>query len=170
MAVLARSDLVRRAQKRGVRPLPFHATRHTYASLAIEAGRTLPWVAEQRGHADPASLRACPAAPGGGPVVCQLRHTEESPRRPYAAPPVGGSWRRFRANRKNQGITITSLVGAVGLEPTTFGSQSRGSGSKTRAVSATSGACESRSGSRWPALAGIPPTNPPYRCRLSLPA
>ncbi len=51
--------VMRRAQKRGVRPLTFHSTRHTYATLAIESGRSIRWVAEQLGHADPAmTLRA----------------------------------------------------------------------------------------------------------------
>ena len=49
----------RRAQKQGVRPLPFHSTRHTYATFAIDAGRSIRWVSEQLGHADPAmTLRA----------------------------------------------------------------------------------------------------------------
>ncbi len=50
---------MRRAQKQGVRPFVFHATRHSYATLAIEDGRSIRWVAEQLGHADPAmTLRA----------------------------------------------------------------------------------------------------------------
>ncbi len=49
----------RRAQKQGVRPLPFHSTRHSYATFAIDAGRSIRWVSEQLGHADPAmTLRA----------------------------------------------------------------------------------------------------------------
>ena len=50
---------MRRAQKQGVRPFVFHSTRHSYAALAIEEGRSIRWVAEQLGHADPAmTLRA----------------------------------------------------------------------------------------------------------------
>ena len=45
--------LRRRAQKHGVRPLRLHAARHTFASLALAAGRSIRWVAEQLGHANP---------------------------------------------------------------------------------------------------------------------
>ena len=45
---------MRLAQKRGVRPLRLHDCRHTYATLALEAGRSLRFAAEQLGHANPA--------------------------------------------------------------------------------------------------------------------
>jgi hypothetical protein len=59
----------RRAQKDGVRPLKLHAARHTYATLALESGRSIRFVAERLGHANPAlTLRvyvhAMPAEPG----------------------------------------------------------------------------------------------------------
>ena len=44
----------RRAQKFGVRPLRLHAARHTFATLALQAGKSVRWVADQLGHADPA--------------------------------------------------------------------------------------------------------------------
>ena len=37
----------------GARPLTLHSARHTWATLALEAGRSVKWVAEQLGHADP---------------------------------------------------------------------------------------------------------------------
>jgi len=45
--------LRRRAQKHGVRPLKLHTARHTFASLALHAGRSIRWVADQLGHANP---------------------------------------------------------------------------------------------------------------------
>ena len=44
----------RRAQAKGVRPFPLHSCRHTWATLALESGRSIRWVADQLGHADPA--------------------------------------------------------------------------------------------------------------------
>ena len=46
--------LRRRAQKAGIRPLKLHTTRHTWATLALQSGKSVRWVADQLGHADPA--------------------------------------------------------------------------------------------------------------------
>src|SRR5262249_2785663 len=43
----------RRAQALEVRPLKFHAARHTYASLALASGKSVRWTAEQLGHSSP---------------------------------------------------------------------------------------------------------------------
>ena len=43
----------RRAQKAGARPLKLHCARHTYASRALAAGKSVRWVADQLGHANP---------------------------------------------------------------------------------------------------------------------
>ena len=44
----------RRAQALGVRPLRMHDARHTWATLALDAGKNLRWLSDQIGHADPA--------------------------------------------------------------------------------------------------------------------
>jgi integrase len=43
----------RRAQTQGVRPLALHAARHGWATEALRAGKSIRWVADQLGHADP---------------------------------------------------------------------------------------------------------------------
>ena len=45
--------LRRKAQKEGVRPLRLHDARHTFASLALASGKSIPWVSGQLGHASP---------------------------------------------------------------------------------------------------------------------
>jgi hypothetical protein len=42
----------RRAAKEGIRPLPLHSARHSWATWAIRAGKNIRWVADQLGHAD----------------------------------------------------------------------------------------------------------------------
>jgi len=46
--------LRRRAQAQGIRPLKLHCTRHTWATFALKAGKSVRWVADVLGHADPA--------------------------------------------------------------------------------------------------------------------
>ncbi len=36
------------------RPLTLHSARHTWATLALRAGQSIRWIAEQLGHSDPA--------------------------------------------------------------------------------------------------------------------
>jgi hypothetical protein len=45
--------LRRRARKHNVRPPRLHDARHTFASLALTAGKSIPWVSGQPGHATP---------------------------------------------------------------------------------------------------------------------
>jgi hypothetical protein len=48
-------DRVRkRAKVLGVRPLKLHTARHTYATSALQARKSIRWVADQLGHANPA--------------------------------------------------------------------------------------------------------------------
>jgi integrase len=46
--------LRRKCQSHGVRPLRLHDARHTFASLALAAGKSIKWTATQLGHSDPA--------------------------------------------------------------------------------------------------------------------
>jgi integrase len=41
------------AQRHGFRPFKHHTARHTFAELALNAGRPIRWVAEQLEHANP---------------------------------------------------------------------------------------------------------------------
>jgi len=50
---LTRDRLRRRAAKHDVRPLKLHCARHTYASFALAAGKSVRWVASQLGHSNP---------------------------------------------------------------------------------------------------------------------
>ncbi len=80
----------RRVQKEGVRPLKLHCARHTWASLALEAGKSIRWVADQLGHADPAmTLRVhAHVIPDEEPDLSFLDFSGSrgDPRRPYTAP------------------------------------------------------------------------------------
>jgi integrase len=75
----------RRAQGEGVRPLRLHCTRHTWASLALASGKSVRWVADQLGHADPAlTLRAyAHVIPD---AEADLSFLSFGPGRPYTAP------------------------------------------------------------------------------------
>ncbi len=110
--------LRRRAQKAGVRPLKLHTTRHTWATLALQAGKSVRWVADQLGHADPAlTLRVYAHA---------MREEEQDlsfaefggPGRPYTAP-------RFGEASADAAKSVESLVGRRGLEPRTLGLKER---------------------------------------------
>jgi len=76
----------RRAQRHGVRPLKLHCARHTFASLALAAGKSVRWVADQLGHADPAlTLRVyAHAIPDEETDLSFLNF--DVPGRPYTAP------------------------------------------------------------------------------------
>ena len=76
----------RRAQKKGVRPLKLHCARHTWATFALQAGKSIRWVADQLGHADPAlTLRVYAHAMLEEEIDLSFAEFG-SPRRPYTAP------------------------------------------------------------------------------------
>jgi integrase len=77
--------LRRRAQAEGIRPLKLHATRHTWASMALESGKNIRWVADQLGHADPAlTLRVYSHVLKS--EERDLSFAEFGPKRPHTAP------------------------------------------------------------------------------------
>jgi hypothetical protein len=90
--------LRRRAHQEGVRPLKLHCTRHTWATFALEAGRSVRWVADVLGHADPAfTLRVYAHAmrtEEGDLSFADFGRTEpvaEGPGRPYTTPAEGAA-------------------------------------------------------------------------------
>ena len=101
-----------------MRPLKLHSTRHTWATLALGAGKSVRWVADQLGHADPAlTLRVYAHA---------LREEEsdlsfaefDAPGRPYTAP-------QFDPDSLPARNLAERLVGPRGLEPRTVGLKER---------------------------------------------
>jgi hypothetical protein len=76
----------RRAQKQGVRPLKLHCARHTWATFALQAGKSIRWVADQLGHADPAlTLRVYAHAMREEEIDLSFAEFD-GPGRPYTAP------------------------------------------------------------------------------------
>ncbi len=106
-----------------MRPLKLHTTRHTWATFALHAGKSVRWVADQLGHADPAlTLRTYAHA---------LREEEADlsfaefggPGRPYTAPAID------EASEESPKYP-ESLVGRQGLGPWTLGLKERSGGRK----------------------------------------
>ncbi len=103
----------RRAQKEGVRPLKLHCTRHTWATMALGAGKSIRWVVDQLGHADPAlTLR----------VYAHAMEEEEtdlsfaefgSPKPPFTAPTL-------ESDDPEPRNYADSMVRREGLEPPTL--------------------------------------------------
>jgi integrase len=104
----------RRAQKLGVRPLKLHTARHTYASLALAAGKSVKWVADQLGHSSPMlTLKTYAHAMSEEEVDLSFATFGESPKRPYTAPNEKGASDQV-ANPLN------SVVELRGIEPLTL--------------------------------------------------
>ena len=76
----------RRAAKEGVRPLKLHCARHTWATMALHAGKSVRWVADQLGHSDPAlTLRVYAHAMPEDETDLSFADFD-TPKRPYTAP------------------------------------------------------------------------------------
>ncbi len=108
----------RRARADGIRPFKLHAARHTWASLALESGKSVRWVADQLGHADPAlTLRTYAHAireTEADLSFLAFEGAENGAERLYPAPAA-------TADDTEPRNPSDSLVPPVGLEPTTRG-------------------------------------------------
>jgi integrase len=110
--------LRRRAQKEGVRPFKRHSTRHTWATFALAAGKSVRWVADQLGHADAAlTLRVYAHAIQDEESDLSFANFGDS-KRFYPAPAELAE----SAERCNP---LKSMVGRQGLEPWTIGLKAR---------------------------------------------
>jgi len=110
----------RRAQKFAVRPLRLHAARHTFATLALQAGKSVRWVADQLGHADPSlTMRvyahALPSEAGDLAFV-DFGATEAFPGGSERLYPALG---RYRENSELRN-SAESLARREGFEPPTL--------------------------------------------------
>jgi len=109
----------RRAQKLGVRPLKLHATRHTWASMALAAGKSVRWVADQLGHSSP-MLTLKTYAHAMREEEADLSFAEfGSPGRPYAAPPAAVPSDNENAPAATPRGRSRNLEHETGLEPAT---------------------------------------------------
>ena len=103
----------RRAQKCWVRPLKLHCARHTWATLALRAGKSVRWVADQLGHSEPAlTLRVYAHAMRDEETDLSFAEFGGSERL-YPAPTQSGEPRQAR-NRAE------SMARREGLEPPTL--------------------------------------------------
>ena len=103
-----------RATAQPPRPLKLHATRHTWASMALESGKNIRWVADQLGHADP---------------VLTLRvysHVLKSEERDLSFAEFGPKRPLLKSKQMNESRNpLKSMVGRQGLEPWTIGLKAR---------------------------------------------
>jgi integrase len=114
----------RRAQKQGVRFLKLHCARHTWATLALRAGKSVRWVADQLGHADPAlTLRVYAHAMSD--EESDLSFADFAGQDADEATPPDGSERLYPAPASDDADEIVaksaeSMVRREGFEPPTL--------------------------------------------------
>ncbi|MCP5057491.1 MAG: site-specific integrase [bacterium] len=122
-------DRIRReaVEKHRVRKLPFHTTRHTYASRAIAAGRSVRWVAGQLGHANPElTLRVYAhwmTEAEGDLGFAEFGGIDDSggPERPQTAPPDGDTAKAPTEDGATPRSNSDFMERETGLEPATLG-------------------------------------------------
>ncbi|MCR9095055.1 MAG: site-specific integrase [bacterium] len=104
---------IRAQDEHGVRPLKLHCTRHTFATMALDAGKSVKWVAQVLGHSDPAlTLR----------VYAHVVKGDESDMN-FAD--LGGARRRYTARPEIDGVgespnPLISMARREGFEPPTL--------------------------------------------------
>ncbi len=109
----------RRGQKEGARPLKLHTTRHTWASMALAAGKSVRWVADQLGHSSP-TLTLKTYAHAMREEEVDLSFAEfGSPKRHYAAPPDLEERNNENAPGLNSRGRSGNLEHETGFEPAT---------------------------------------------------
>jgi hypothetical protein len=125
----------RRAHKEGVRPLKLHCARHTWATLALRAGKSVRWVADQLGHADPsmtlnvyahampeeeADLSFADFAGQQAGHVFGSEAASNAPRRPYTAPASITTPEQENAASPSDRQRYEIMERETGIEPATL--------------------------------------------------
>jgi hypothetical protein len=111
------------AQKVGVRPLKLHAARHTFASMALAAGKSIRWVAEQLGHANPeltmrVYAHAMPTEEGD--LTFADFRAGDGAKRLYPAPALDSGAQNENAPAASQRRRYRILERETGVEPATL--------------------------------------------------
>ncbi len=118
--------LRRRAQdpRYGVRPLGLHSARHTFASLALDSGRSIRFVADQLGHSSPAFTLATYAhmlpVEGGDMDFADFGRPSSVTKRHYASPDTSDTRATESPEPLNTWAATGKLERETGFEPATL--------------------------------------------------